>query len=100
MFCCQTSPLNRPKHYLIHSFSFLSLIPFVVCFFSFPSAGVARYLLSQGLAPNRYVASQGANLGRSGKIYVNKADEKDEDGEDIVWIGGDVVTCIDGQALI
>jgi predicted PhzF superfamily epimerase YddE/YHI9 len=36
------------------------------------------------------VAAQGAALGRAGRVHVAA-----EDGE--VWIGGDVVACIEGH---
>jgi len=53
------------------------------------NASVAQWLISAGLAPQSYVAAQGHALGRDGRVYV------DQHG-DTVWIGGDVVTCIDG----
>lgn len=53
------------------------------------NASVAQWLISAGLAPTSYVAAQGHALGRDGRVYV------DQHG-DTVWIGGDVVTCIDG----
>ena len=56
-------------------------------------AGIARWLLSTGQAPARYVASQGTALGRSGRISVERV------GDDI-WIGGAVVTCIEGQVTL
>ena len=57
------------------------------------NAGIARWLLSTGLAPARYVASQGTALGRAGRISVEQV------GDDI-WIGGAVVTCIEGQVTL
>lgn len=54
------------------------------------NAGVAQWLIGAGLAPARYVASQGAALGRAGRVHVERV------GDD-VWIGGHSVTCIDGQ---
>lgn len=53
------------------------------------NAGVAQWLLSEGLAPASYVVSQGLTMGRAGRIQVERV------GEDI-WIGGAVVTCIEG----
>lgn len=54
------------------------------------NAGVAQWLIGAGIAPPRYVASQGTVLGRRGRVHVNA------DGDDI-WIGGDTVICIEGQ---
>ena len=53
------------------------------------NAGLAQWLIGAGLAPKSYVAAQGAALGRAGRVYV------EQDGND-VWIGGDVVSCIEG----
>jgi PhzF family phenazine biosynthesis protein len=54
------------------------------------NAGLAQWLIGAGLAPPSYVAAQGAALGRAGRVHVEKL------GDD-VWIGGDVVTCIEGE---
>lgn len=54
------------------------------------NAGLAQWLIGTGRAPARYVAAQGQALGRAGHIHV------DYDGSDF-WIGGDCVTCIEGQ---
>jgi PhzF family phenazine biosynthesis protein len=53
------------------------------------NANLARWLIPRGLAPRRYVAAQGQALGRAGRVHV------EDDGES-VWIGGGVVTLIDG----
>jgi PhzF family phenazine biosynthesis protein len=57
------------------------------------NAGLAQWLIGAGIAPDEYVASQGAALGRDGRIHVRRA------GADI-WIGGDVVTCIEGTVTL
>lgn len=57
------------------------------------NAGLAQWLMSAGLAPAAYVASQGTVLGREGRIYVTR------DGDDI-WIGGETQTCIEGKLTI
>ena len=57
------------------------------------NAGVAQWLVGAGLAPPSYVAGQGHALGRDGRVYV------DQEG-DTLWIGGDVVTCIEGQVML
>jgi PhzF family phenazine biosynthesis protein len=57
------------------------------------NAGLAQWLIGAGLAPDAYVASQGATLGRDGRIHVRRA------GADI-WVGGDTVTCIEGTVTL
>jgi len=54
------------------------------------NASVAQWLIGAGLAPTSFVASQGAALNRAGRVYLRSAD-----GE--VWVGGDVVDCIQGE---
>lgn len=54
------------------------------------NAGIAQWLLAEGLAPDVYVVSQGLTMGRAGRIQVERI------GDDI-WIGGSAVTCIDGS---
>ncbi len=55
------------------------------------NASLAQWLIADGLAPPRYVAAQGARLGRSGRVHI----ERDAQGQ--VWVGGDTVSCIRGQ---
>ena len=54
------------------------------------NASLAQWLIADGYAPARYVASQGVCLGRAGLVYL----ERDASGQ--VWVGGETVTCIDG----
>ncbi len=54
------------------------------------NASLAQWLIAAGLAPPRYVAAQGAVLGRAGRVHVQAAD-----GD--IWIGGDVAVCIAGE---
>ena len=53
------------------------------------NAGLAQWLIGAGLAPPRYVAAQGAALGRAGRVFV------EQDGADI-WIGGAVCPVVSG----
>ncbi len=53
------------------------------------NAGIAQWLIGAGLAPTQYLAAQGTALGRAGRVHVQ------QQGGDI-WIGGDVVACIEG----
>ena len=57
------------------------------------NAGLAQWLIGAGLAPPRYVASQGTVLDRAGRVHVEQA------GADI-WIGGHTVTCIEGRVTL
>ena len=57
------------------------------------NAGLAQWLIGACLAPASYVAAQGAALGRAGRVYVR------QEGSD-VWIGGDVVVCIEGMVSL
>ena len=56
------------------------------------NAGLAQWLIGSGRAAPTYVASQGTVLGRAGRVHVTQA------GADI-WIGGDVVACIEGTIV-
>jgi PhzF family phenazine biosynthesis protein len=55
------------------------------------NASVAQWLLGTGRARAPYVASQGARLGRAGRIRI------DRDPEGTIWVGGATTTCIDGH---
>ncbi len=57
------------------------------------NAALAQWLIGAGLAPSRYVASQGTALGRAGRVHVEQT------GSDI-WVGGASVTCVSGLVLI
>jgi PhzF family phenazine biosynthesis protein len=54
------------------------------------NAALAQWLIGAGLAPPRYVAAQGAALGRAGRVHVAQ-----EGGE--IWIGGDCVAVVRGE---
>jgi len=53
------------------------------------NAGLAQWLIGTGLAPDAYVAAQGAALGRAGRVFVQR------EGAD-VWIGGAVCPVVSG----
>lgn len=57
------------------------------------NAGLALWLQSSGLAGERYVAAQGAALGRAGRVHVSRDAEA-------TWIGGDVTPLIHGQVSL
>ena len=54
------------------------------------NAGLAVWLIGAGLAPEQYVAAQGTAIGRRGRVHISR--EGDE-----IWVGGEVVTCMDGS---
>jgi PhzF family phenazine biosynthesis protein len=54
------------------------------------NASVAQWLIGAGVAPDAYVASQGHALQRAGRVHVQREGTT-------VWVGGDVVPCIDGH---
>jgi PhzF family phenazine biosynthesis protein len=55
------------------------------------NAGLAQWLIGQGLAPEAYVATQGHRLGREGRIVVEARDGA-------IWVGGETHTLIRGEA--
>ena len=57
------------------------------------NAALAQWLIGTGLAPARYIASQGTALGRAGRVHVQ------QDGADI-WVGGHTATCISGTVRL
>ena len=57
------------------------------------NASLAQWLIGAGIAPARYVASQGTVLGRVGRVHLQQV------GADI-WVGGDCVTCISGTLTL
>lgn len=57
------------------------------------NAGIAKWLLAEGLAPERFVVSQGTAMGRNGRVHIERS------GDDI-WVGGEVVTCIEGVVAL
>jgi PhzF family phenazine biosynthesis protein len=58
------------------------------------NASLAQWLIQDGHMPSAYTASQGLNLGRAGRVHITQ----DDHGQ--VWVGGDVVTCINGTVAL
>lgn len=58
------------------------------------NASLAGWLLSTGRARAPYVASQGAAIGRRGRVNISS------DGDGTIWIGGGTVTCVTGQVAL
>jgi PhzF family phenazine biosynthesis protein len=55
------------------------------------NASLAEWLLRTERASAPYVAGQGAVLGRSGRVHI------DRDADGTIWVGGGTVTCIAGE---
>lgn len=58
------------------------------------NASLAQWLIADGHLPATYQAAQGAPLGRAGRVMI----ESDAAGQ--VWVGGQSVTCINGQVAL
>jgi PhzF family phenazine biosynthesis protein len=58
------------------------------------NASLAHWLMAEGHMPSRYVAAQGSCIGRAGRVFI----DRDETGR--IWVGGESVTCIDGQVRL
>lgn len=54
------------------------------------NAGIAQWLIAEGVAPARYVAAQGTCMQRAGRVHVER------DG-DTVWVGGSSVSVVRGE---
>ncbi|MBE7420546.1 MAG: PhzF family phenazine biosynthesis protein [Ideonella sp.] len=57
------------------------------------NASLAQWLIGSGIAPERYVAAQGAALQRAGRVHVQRID-------DDIWIGGDVCALVAGTVQL
>jgi PhzF family phenazine biosynthesis protein len=58
------------------------------------NASLAQWLIEDGYLPSSYTASQGMCLHRAGRVNI----ERDASGQ--IWVGGSVVTCIDGMVKL
>jgi PhzF family phenazine biosynthesis protein len=54
------------------------------------NASLAQWLVGSGRLAAPYVASQGAALGRAGRVHVS------QDGDGAIWVGGGTITCVRG----
>lgn len=57
------------------------------------NASLARWLIDSGRAPASYVAAQGSQLARRGRVYI-------DDRDDGLWVGGDSVIGVTGQVAL
>jgi PhzF family phenazine biosynthesis protein len=55
------------------------------------NASLAQWLLDTGRLEAPYVASQGAAVGRSGRIHLSR------DADGTIWVAGGTVTCVAGE---
>lgn len=58
------------------------------------NASLAQWLMAEGHLPDRYRARQGTALGRAGQVFLSR------DAQGQVWVGGDVVGCIEGSVRL
>ena len=58
------------------------------------NASLAQWLMADGLMPEHYTASQGVCMGRAGQVDL----QRDAQGQ--VWVGGQSVTCINGEVTL
>ena len=57
------------------------------------NAGLAQWLIGDGIAEERYTVTQGTAVHRSGLVRVFTREGR-------IWIGGESVTCIDGSVSL
>lgn len=55
------------------------------------NAGIAQWLLGEGLVPRAYRVSQGGRLGRDGLIEIEASDD------DVIWVGGATTSLVRGE---
>lgn len=58
------------------------------------NASLAGWLLGSGRARAPYIASQGAALGRAGRVHISI------DADDTIWVGGGTITCLKGDVML
>lgn len=58
------------------------------------NASLAQWLIRTGRVAAPYLASQGTVLGRRGRVRVS------QDADGTIWVGGSVVTCVDGTVQL
>jgi len=58
------------------------------------NASLAQWLMDDGHMPATYSARQGTMLGRAGQVFLS------QDAQGQVWVGGDVVGCIQGSVSL
>jgi PhzF family phenazine biosynthesis protein len=82
-------PAGSPAHFEVRAFAPGLGVPEDPVTGSF-HAGLARWLITAGLAPQHYTATQGQALGHAGRVLVQAEGER-------LWVGGCVHTVVQGQ---
>ena len=57
------------------------------------NASLAQWLIGSGVAPDSYVAAQGARLDRRGRVFIDRIEGQ-------VWVGGHAVSCVRGTLAL
>jgi predicted PhzF superfamily epimerase YddE/YHI9 len=57
------------------------------------NASLAQWLIGSGAAPQAYVAAQGTQLARRGRVFIERVDGQ-------VWVGGSSVSCVRGELAL
>ena len=57
------------------------------------NASLAQWLIGSGVAPLRYVATQGTRLDRRGRVFIECVAGQ-------VWVGGSSVSCVRGDLAL
>jgi predicted PhzF superfamily epimerase YddE/YHI9 len=58
------------------------------------NASLAHWLMQEGQMPASYVAAQGTCIDRAGRVFITC------DADKQIWVGGQSVTCINGQVRL
>lgn len=88
------SPVDSPFAYEVRAFYCAAGTTFEDPVTGSLNAALAQWLIGTGRASPPYLVSQGASLGRSGVVRVTT------DSSGSVWVGGDVVICVEGTVDI
>ena len=57
------------------------------------NAGIAKWFFNTNSVKDEYTVSQGKALGRDGKIFIQKIDNT-------IWVGGEIISCINGELTL
>ncbi len=57
------------------------------------NASLAQWLIASGIAPSTYVVAQGTQLGRRGRVHLERIGEQ-------IWVGGQSHTCVRGEMAL
>ncbi|PRB72626.1 PhzF family phenazine biosynthesis protein [Arthrobacter sp. MYb213] len=57
------------------------------------NAGLARWMIDSQIAGQHYIAAQGTAIGYEGRVHIDVED-------DIIWVGGNVMSCVNGEVQL